>query len=154
MPDFGFWELALLMLIALLVVGPQRLPRMAADVGGWIGRIKKMAQRFKADVAYELNAAELEKTIGKPHQEFKQLQKNLQETSQKANDAISTLDPLRESLREQIDSGRYSGEDESLTQAANKPAGAKSKAAQVAAGIHGPRWQTMKSCQAAAWFHI
>lgn len=121
MPDFGFWELALVMLVALLIVGPQKLPRLAAEVGGWIGRVKKMAQRFKADLAYELNASELENTIAQPKKEINQVKDELVETTRQAGDTIRALDPLHDTIREQISSGRYSGEDESLKQAAMKP---------------------------------
>ena len=122
MPEFGFWELALIMLVALLIVGPQRLPRLAADAGAWIGRIKKIAQRFKADLAYELNASELEKTIGKPRQEIDRMQKEVQTTAEQVSDTIRALDPLHDTMREQIsNSGRYQGDDESLSQAAEKP---------------------------------
>ena len=122
MPEFGFWELALIMLVALLIVGPQRLPRLAADAGAWIGRIKKIAQRFKADLAYELNASELEKTIGKPRQEIDRMQKEVQTTAEQVSNTIRALDPLHDTMREQIsNSGRYQGDDESLSQAAGKP---------------------------------
>ena len=36
--DIGFWELSLLALVALLVVGPERLPKLARTAGLWIGR--------------------------------------------------------------------------------------------------------------------
>lgn len=126
MPEFGFWELALIMLVALLIVGPRRLPRLAADVGAWIGRVKKIAQRFKADVAYELNASELEKTIGEPRQEIDRIHKEARKAGGQVSDAIRSLDPLRAAMREQIGgSGRYHGDDESLRDAlSDKTAGA------------------------------
>ena len=48
--DVGFSELVLLALIGLLVLGPQRLPKIAAEVGRWAGR----ARRTLADLRYQL----------------------------------------------------------------------------------------------------
>ena len=38
--DFGFWELALILVISLIVLGPERLPVFAAQLGSWIKKIK------------------------------------------------------------------------------------------------------------------
>lgn len=48
--DVGFSELVLLAVIGLLVLGPQRLPKVAAEVGKWAGR----ARRTLADLRYQL----------------------------------------------------------------------------------------------------
>lgn len=48
--DVGFSELVLLAVIGLLVLGPQRLPKIAAEVGRWAGR----ARRTLADLRYQL----------------------------------------------------------------------------------------------------
>ena len=40
MPDFGFWELILILLVALLVIGPKQLPAVAATMGHYLGRLQ------------------------------------------------------------------------------------------------------------------
>ena len=40
--DIGFWELSLIAVIALLILGPERLPRAARELGLWVGKSKKM----------------------------------------------------------------------------------------------------------------
>jgi sec-independent protein translocase protein TatB len=57
--DVGFSELVLLAVIGLLVLGPQRLPKIAAEVGRWAGR----ARRTLADFRYQL---EREVDLDKP----------------------------------------------------------------------------------------
>ena len=52
--DIGFWELSLLMLLALLIVGPERLPGMVSTIGNWAGRAKFMARSLRMQVEREL----------------------------------------------------------------------------------------------------
>ena len=59
--DVGFWELALIGLIALLVVGPERLPSVARTVGQWVGRAQRITREFKRDLEREINMAEVRK---------------------------------------------------------------------------------------------
>lgn len=52
--DVGFWELSLIMLLALLIVGPERLPGMVSTIGNWAGRAKFMARSLRMQVEREL----------------------------------------------------------------------------------------------------
>jgi len=63
--DVGFWELALVGLVALLVVGPERLPRLARTAGLWIGRGRRMLSSVKAEIDRELKAEELKQILEK-----------------------------------------------------------------------------------------
>lgn len=61
--DVGFGELLLVGVIALLVLGPERLPRAARTAGHWMGRARATVQRFTAEVDRELKAEELRQTL-------------------------------------------------------------------------------------------
>ena len=63
--DVGFWELALVGLVALLVVGPERLPRLARTAGLWLGRGRRMLSSVKAEIDRELKAEELKQILEK-----------------------------------------------------------------------------------------
>lgn len=63
--DIGFWELAVISVVALLVVGPERLPRLARTAGLWMGRARRFVSTVKADIDRELAADELKKTLAK-----------------------------------------------------------------------------------------
>ncbi len=63
--DIGFSELILIMIVVLLVVGPERLPRVARTAGLYLGRARRMVATVKADVARELAAEDLKKTLQK-----------------------------------------------------------------------------------------
>lgn len=61
--DIGFWELLLIAVVALLVIGPERLPGVAQTAGRWIGRGRRMIMDVKADIDKEMKAEELKKIL-------------------------------------------------------------------------------------------
>lgn len=63
--DLGFSEILLILVIALIVVGPERLPRLARTTGLWIGKIRGFVASVKAEIDHELAAEELRKTLAK-----------------------------------------------------------------------------------------
>ena len=63
--DIGFSEILLIMVIALIVVGPERLPRLARSTGLWIGKIRGFVSSVKAEIDHELAAEELRKTLAR-----------------------------------------------------------------------------------------
>jgi sec-independent protein translocase protein TatB len=54
--DVGFWELAVIFVIGLLVLGPERLPRVAQQLGQWAGKARRMARILTTQLQDELNA--------------------------------------------------------------------------------------------------
>lgn len=63
--DVGFSELLLLAVIALVVLGPEKLPHAARMTGAWIGRIRRMLVSVQADIENEVAAAEMRERIKK-----------------------------------------------------------------------------------------
>lgn len=63
--DVGFWELLVIGVVALLVIGPEQLPRVARTAGMWVGRARRFIGTVKADIDRELAAEELKKTLAK-----------------------------------------------------------------------------------------
>jgi sec-independent protein translocase protein TatB len=59
--DFGFSKLLLLGIVALVVIGPERLPRVARTLGHLYGRLQRYVTQVKADIHREMEAAELGK---------------------------------------------------------------------------------------------
>ena len=57
--EVGFTELVMIALVALLVVGPERLPELVRTTGRWIGRFKRIAGEVRAEIERETALAEL-----------------------------------------------------------------------------------------------
>jgi Tat protein translocase TatB subunit len=51
--EVGFSELLVIFAIALVVLGPQKLPKLAAQVGRWVGRARAMARQFREQLEEE-----------------------------------------------------------------------------------------------------
>jgi sec-independent protein translocase protein TatB len=61
--DIGFWELVLIGVVALLVIGPERLPSVARTLGLWVGKFTRFVSSVKSDIDRELKAEELKRVI-------------------------------------------------------------------------------------------
>ena len=59
--DFGFWELALVLIISLIVLGPERLPVFASQLGSLIKKIKDFANSVKSNIENESRMNDLKK---------------------------------------------------------------------------------------------
>ncbi|WP_137818720.1 Sec-independent protein translocase protein TatB [Pseudomonas sp. 2FG] len=65
--DIGFSELLLVGLVALLVLGPERLPGAARTAGLWIGRLKRSFNAIKQEVEREIGADEIRRQLHNEH---------------------------------------------------------------------------------------
>lgn len=75
--DVGFWELAVIGVIALVILGPERLPKLARTAGMWIGRARRMVATVKDDINKELEGVRLKEVA----ESFKATQQELQTTT-------------------------------------------------------------------------
>jgi len=97
--DIGFWEISLIGVIALLVIGPERLPAVARTVGLWIGKMQRFVSNVKDDVNRELETENLKKMLGDQESQIQELkglmdnvQKEVNEGVQKAQDSVGSLE--------------------------------------------------------------
>ncbi|MHB0807161.1 Sec-independent protein translocase protein TatB [Stutzerimonas nitrititolerans] len=61
--DIGFTELLLVGLVALVVLGPERLPGAVRTTGLWVGRLKRSFSNIKAEVEREIGADEIRRQL-------------------------------------------------------------------------------------------
>ena len=89
--DVGFQELTLIGVIALIVVGPERLPKMARTIGLWMGKIRYYVGQVKSDIDREVRAQELKEMLNKPAEELDDLYKVAEETKGTLDEAKGAL---------------------------------------------------------------
>jgi sec-independent protein translocase protein TatB len=68
MLDVGFSELLLLGIVALVVLGPEKLPHVARIAGAWVGRIRRTVSNMQAEIEREVAAQELKARLEKEYQ--------------------------------------------------------------------------------------
>lgn len=59
--DIGFTEMAVIAVVALVVLGPDRLPRVARQAGQWMGKLRRYVDDVKADINKQMELDELRK---------------------------------------------------------------------------------------------
>mgnify|MGYP003542923684 CR=1 FL=1 len=113
MIDFGFDKIALIGAVALIVIGPEKLPRVARTVGHFVGK----AQRYVADVKAEVNRSiELEE-LQKMKREFETTAKDVQNSvTTEINAAKNSFDAEWNDVQ-----SAYSGSDSALTSSLTTP---------------------------------
>lgn len=91
--EVGFSELCMVALVALLVIGPERLPKMARLAGFWLGKTRAMVANVKAEISAELQAEEMRQLFQEQValQELKTIQDELNGVTQTAKASLETL---------------------------------------------------------------
>jgi sec-independent protein translocase protein TatB len=93
--DIGFSELVMIGLVSLLVIGPERLPKVARLAGFWIGKTRSMVASVKAEIKQELQAEEI-RQIMKEQAELHEFHAAIAETEEAADSIKNSLSALPE----------------------------------------------------------
>jgi len=84
--DIGFWELAMIGLVALVVIGPERLPRLAYLAGKWVGKGRRILSNVKAEIDREIKAEELKAILEEQQRQMNPLHEIIEETADSVRD--------------------------------------------------------------------
>ena len=130
--DIGFWEMALLGAIALLIIGPERLPAAARTAGHWAGKARRVLREAKADLDRELRAHEVEEISA----QFKKTSEDFQNAGARGEDDLrktfAEASPFADKETvETVDEKKVSGQKsaQKVTKKVTKKTGAKKKSA-------------------------
>ncbi len=93
--DIGFSELIMIGLVSLLVIGPERLPKVARIAGFWIGKSRAMMASVKAEIKQELHEEEI-RQIFKDQVDLQEFHAAINETTDAANSIKASLTGLPE----------------------------------------------------------
>jgi len=96
--DIGFWELSLVALVALLVIGPERLPRVARLAGFWIGKGQRMVSSVRHEIKVELYAEELRQRIKDQSPETE-----IREVMNETSEVVESLSKIPENLEKTLE---------------------------------------------------
>ena len=92
--DIGFSELFMILVIALIVIGPERLPGVAKKVGRYIGKAKRTFENVKREVQSELDTEELNKRLAENNilkdtkEDLNNISDELKDIAKKSGEAI------------------------------------------------------------------
>jgi sec-independent protein translocase protein TatB len=92
--DVGFWELILIAIMGLVILGPERLPVAIRTVRGWITGARKFSDTVKTELTEELRIHELHANLKKAEQS------NLQNLSPEVAESLKTLQDAAASVTE------------------------------------------------------
>jgi sec-independent protein translocase protein TatB len=97
--DIGFSELLVIGVVALIVIGPEKLPRMARTVGVLAGRLQRYVADVKADINREIELEELRKMRDSMQQAASDFQSSVQsEMSKTEADLSKSVEDLNKSV--------------------------------------------------------
>lgn len=104
--DIGFWEIILISIIGLVVLGPQRLPIAIKTVVRWVNTAKRMANSVKSEISQELELHEMnENMIKATKQGFDEidgdLKASINEMKESVNDLTRPYQDLDDAIKSQ-----------------------------------------------------
>src|SRR5262249_20434663 len=76
--DFSIGEIAVIGVVALVVLGPERMPKVARTVGEWIGKAQRYVNEVKSDINREMELAELKKIQEEARSAAQSIQSSMQ----------------------------------------------------------------------------
>lgn len=94
--DFGFSELIVIGVVMLIVVGPERLPKVARTAGHLLGRLQRYVADVKSDIQREMQLDELKKLQEQVQQQARELESSVRSH---AADVESQLSQTEQELR-------------------------------------------------------
>lgn len=104
--DIGFWELTLIAIMGLVVLGPERLPVAIRSIRSWIAGVRKFSDTVKSEVTEELRIHELHSNLKKAEQgNLQNLSPEVAESLQSLKEAAASVtEPFKKVDREPLES--------------------------------------------------
>ena len=99
--DSGFLEMLVIGIIALMVVGPERLPGLASKAGKMVGKMKAFVANTREDIEKEIRAEEMQSMLSKQKEEISELRDMVQSSGKEmASEVNEASEMLGDSINE------------------------------------------------------
>src|SRR5882724_2910060 len=90
--DIGFTEIFVIGVVALIVIGPERLPRVAKTVGHLFGRLQRYVNEVKADINREIELDELRKLQQQVQTAAKDIETSISAASREVESSVRAVE--------------------------------------------------------------
>jgi sec-independent protein translocase protein TatB len=94
--DIGFSEMMLIAVVALVVLGPERLPRVARQAGQWLGKLRRYVDDVKTDINRQMELEELRNLKNQMTEAAREIESSVQST---VSAAQSEFDQVQKSIQ-------------------------------------------------------
>ncbi len=124
----SMWEIFIILVIALLVIGPERLPGLARTLGKWTYKVKKYVASAKAELDSEFNLQDMKKLLTEQESEISKLRNMVEETRNEVEDSgrymLGAINEAEQSVQSAAQSAKDSVEEaaQGATKATDKAA--------------------------------
>jgi sec-independent protein translocase protein TatB len=110
--DVGLWEITLILIVALLVVGPERLPALARKAGIYYSKARRMVSSVRDEVERELRTEDLRRMITEQQEQIRSLKEIVNDTrSEVESESDYLVKSLDEDIRELAEPKKRQGSD-------------------------------------------
>ncbi len=75
--DVGFWEILLILVLALVIIGPERLPSAARKAGVFVGKARRYVEGVRSEVEQELDVNEFKRLLHNQEVQINELQQKI-----------------------------------------------------------------------------
>jgi sec-independent protein translocase protein TatB len=93
--DFGFTEMMIIAVVGLVVIGPERLPKVAKQAGQWLGKLRRYVDDVKSDINRQMELQELKNLQTEMTEAARDVQTSLQSTMSQVQ---SDFDQVQQSI--------------------------------------------------------
>ncbi|WP_444995731.1 Sec-independent protein translocase protein TatB [Aliikangiella sp. IMCC44359] len=107
--DIGFLELLVIGIIALLVLGPERLPKAARTVGLWVGKAKQSFNTIKTEIDRELKIQEIQQQLKEQKNNLEQ-QLEINSIKETLSEAEKDINHIAAEVNHPLDSNTINGD--------------------------------------------
>ena len=102
--DIGFLELLIIAVVALLVVGPERLPKLAVTVGQYIGRMQRLWENTRYEIEREVHNAEIKEVTDQIGDDLHEIVNDIDDEVDKVNNDIdSAISSVTDEVKQDVE---------------------------------------------------